>query len=295
MSCNHPLYALDLGVKENGKRNIKILPRRVDMSSLKQLEARYGSGSVLPLPCGKCLGCKLSKAREWSVRCVLEASLYDENCFITLTYDDAHLPKDQKLHRKDLQDFFKRLRKKYDIRYFGCGEYGGTTKRPHYHAIIFGYFPKDWKLGSSRELSELWPFGFNYVGEVNFESCNYVARYTTKKVFKDVEGEFICMSTHPGIGAGWLQEHFNIFEHDAIYGRFGSGKVSNIPRYFEKLYEFVDPVKLKSLKDHRIDKGTDLKLHELIQHGMTEKEFLYDYKEAIAIDNFKRKGDRKDL
>ena len=92
MACNFPIYALDLGLKENGKRNIKILPKRVDMSSLAQLEVRYGKGSILPLPCGRCLACKLAKAREWAVRCVLEASLYPDNCFITLTYDPEQGP-----------------------------------------------------------------------------------------------------------------------------------------------------------------------------------------------------------
>ena len=116
MACNNPLYALDLGLKENGKRNIKILPKRVDLYSLNQLEARYGHGNIIPLPCGKCLACKLSKAREWAVRCVLEASMYEENCFVTLTYDDEHLPTDHLVSRKAIQDFIKRLRKYHKIK-----------------------------------------------------------------------------------------------------------------------------------------------------------------------------------
>lgn len=302
MSCNHPIYAIDLGLKENGKRNLKIVPNRPDLSSMKQLQARFGSKSIIPLPCGKCLACKLSRAREWSVRCTLEASLYEDNCFITLTYDDKHLPKDGKLCRKHLTDFLKRLRSSVNImdgssiRYFACGEYGSTTKRPHYHLIVFGFFPKDLKNGSSQKLSELWPFGFNYVGECTFESCNYVARYTTKKIFKDEKtDEFITMSTHPGIGYGWLEKHFDIFDDGAIFGRFGSGKVSNIPRYFEKVFELIDPKKLKELKDDRIDNASSLKLNELISHCMQEVEFLYEYKDSQQIADYKRRGDRKDL
>jgi hypothetical protein len=306
MSCTRPIYALDLGVKENGKRNIKILSRRVDLSSIAQLEARYGKGNILLLPCGKCLACKLSKAREWAVRCVLEASQYDNSCFITLTYDDEHLPEDGLLHRKDLTDFIKRLRKKHEIRYFGCGEYGGSGHtvvngktlehgRPHFHLIIFGFFPGDWKNGSSREISELWPFGFNYVDDCNFRTCNYVARYTTKKIYKNLPGEFICMSTHPGLGADWLKEHYSIFTHDAVYGPFGSSKVSNIPRYFEKLYESVDAAALQELKGDRIDKGTKLKLHEMLHHSILNVEDLYEYKEAIQIHEFEKKGKRREL
>ena len=306
MSCTNPIYSLDLGLKENGKRNIKILPRRVDVSSLVQLEARYGKGSLLPLPCGKCLACRLSKAREWAVRCVLEASLYENNSFITLTYDDAYLPADGKLKRKHLQDFLKRLRSYHDVRYFGCGEYGGSGSticngvklehgRPHYHLIIFGWFPDDFRNGRSKELEKLWPFGYSYVDECNFRTCDYVARYTTKKLFKKDDDSFICMSIKPGLGYAWLQKHFDIFDNDRIYGSFGSGNVSNIPRYFEKIFEVLDPEKLKELKEMRIEKGSDIKLYEMLVHGLDHIEKLYDYKNAIQVHEFEQKGKRKEL
>lgn len=295
MSCNNPIYALDLGVKENGKRNIRILSKRVDLSSMAQLEARYGKCNILPLPCGKCLACKLSKAREWAVRCVLEASQYEENCFVTLTYDDAHLPSDGKVHRKDLQDFLKRLRKKHEVRYFGCGEYGSMGNRPHYHLILFGWFPTDWKNGLSKELSALWPYGFNSVDDCNFRTCDYVARYTTKKLFKKDDDSFICMSTNPGIGRKWLDDNMHIFKNDRIYGPFGSGNVSNIPRYFEKVFELMDPDALKELKAMRIDKGSAIQLNEMLVHGLDRIEKLYDYRNDIQVHDFERKGKRKDL
>lgn len=292
MSCTSPIYAIDLGIKENGKRNIKILPRRFDLSSLAQLEYRYGKGNILPLPCGKCLACKLSKAREWAVRCTLEASLYTDNSFITLTYDDAHLPADGKVHRKTFTDFIKRLRHYADIRYFGVGEYGSKTKRPHYHAIIFGWYPDDVKNGVSKLLEKLWPFGFSYVDECNFNTCQYVARYTTKKIYhKDIDGEFLAMSLKPGIGARWFEKHPDIFEHDSIIGSFG---ISAIPRYFEKLAE-ADGLDLTELKEKRIDVGSDMKLHELILHQLDQVEKLYEYKNNIQVHDFKVKGERKDL
>lgn len=98
----------------------------------------------LSLPCGQCIGCRLEYSRQWAVRCVHEASLYESNCFITLTYNDDYVPSDGSLVRKHFTDFMKRLRKavtpknphvkgsdsyklhakKYGIRFFGCGEYG---------------------------------------------------------------------------------------------------------------------------------------------------------------------------
>lgn len=295
MSCTNPIYAIDLGLKENGKRNIKILPRRVDQSSMAQLCDRYGKDSILPLPCGKCLSCKLSKAREWAVRCVLEASCYEENCFVTLTYNDDNLPVDGHVHRKHLQDFLKRLRKKHEVRYFGCGEYGDKGKRPHYHLILFGWFPSDWKHGSSKELEKLWPFGYNSVDDCNFRTCDYVARYTTKKLFKKDDDSFICMSTNPGIGKRWLDDNFHIFKYDRIHGPFGSGNVSNIPRYFEKIFELKDPDSLALLKANRIDKGSSVQLYEMLVHRLDHIEKLYDYKNDIQVQEYQKKGKRKDL
>ena len=79
------------------------------------------------VPCGKCIGCRLEHSRSWAVRCVHEAYMYENNCFVTLTYDDEHLPLTgdglATLQRNDLTLFLKRLRKRYShkIRYFGRG------------------------------------------------------------------------------------------------------------------------------------------------------------------------------
>ena len=111
MRCAHPHYALDLGIsKETGKHILKFVGFRVDLSSYKQLTERYGKDSILALPCGKCLPCRLNHAKEWAVRCVLESLDYESNYFLTLTYDDDHLPEDGRLHRSDVQKFLKRFR-----------------------------------------------------------------------------------------------------------------------------------------------------------------------------------------
>ena len=112
------------------------------------------------IPCGKCIGCRLDKANDWATRCTAEAKQWKTNCFITLTYNDEKIPKNNSLRKKDLKDFWKRLRyyhkgiekrywkgkEEYPIRYFSCGEYGGQTGRPHYHAGIFNWKPTDLKL-----------------------------------------------------------------------------------------------------------------------------------------------------
>jgi hypothetical protein len=157
----------------------------------------------LSLPCGQCVGCRLERSRQWAVRCMHEASLYDNNCFLTLTYDDEHLPEDKSLRYEDFQLFMKRFRKrfkgiqpdkdgKYPIRFYMAGEYGEKFRRPHFHACIFNfdfadkkYFkktPGGSRIFTSAALSELWPFGYASIGNVTFESAAYVARYIMKKV-----------------------------------------------------------------------------------------------------------------
>ena len=154
MACTNPIYALDLGVKENGKRNIKILPKRVDLSSMAQIESRFGHGQIVPLPCGKCLACRKSKAREWAVRAVLEASEYEDNCFITLTYDERFYNPSKLGLKADLTNFLKRLRKDYDFRYYAVCERGTVKGRYHFHALLFGIDL------TKKDLEKYWKFGF---------------------------------------------------------------------------------------------------------------------------------------
>lgn len=165
----------------------------------------------LVLPCGKCDGCKLEYSRVWAVRCTHEASLFKHNCFLTLTYDNYHLPPNRSLVKADFQKFMKRFRKRFSglspvkrfnrrlgfeenlfpIRFYMCGEYGEQNFRPHYHSLIFNFdFPDkvpvrgsgDYILYSSEILQSLWPLGFSSIGAVNFKTAGYVARYALKGV-----------------------------------------------------------------------------------------------------------------
>lgn len=149
----------------------------------------------LTLPCGQCIGCRLERSRQWAMRCVHEASLYENNAFITLTYDDDNLPASGSLTYPDFQLFMKRLRKHIaptKVRFYMCGEYGDQTNRPHFHACLFNYdFPdkvhyKRTRAGSniytSNILANLWPFGLTSTADVTFESAAYCARYCMSKV-----------------------------------------------------------------------------------------------------------------
>ena len=184
MTCYHPLLAY----KHDGK--VVFEKPRV-----------YAQG--FNLPCNQCIGCRLNYSRQWAIRCIHEAQMHKNNCFITLTFSPEALASrknPRSLDMREWQLFMKRVRKKYGngIKFFHCGEYGEKNKRPHYHALLFGHDFTDkqlWtqrsgvKLYISEELKKLWPYGFSTIGDVTFESAAYCARYVLKKVTGDAAAE----------------------------------------------------------------------------------------------------------
>lgn len=256
MPCYNPILAVNLG---EGLKP-RILPRRWDLN-IESARERYGD-SLLLLPCGHCVGCSKQYSLEWSTRIMLEASLYEENCFITLTYDEKNCP--QVGNKRDFQLFMKRLRKEFDglgIRYFGCGEYGSeiNSHRFHYHAILFNidFHDKEFLKRSnsgeilyrSKTLEKLWPYGISSVGEVSTGSACYVARYNLKKRLDNFEdGSFVFMSRRPGIASGLLEKHW--FEIGKIYTSEGA---RSIPRFFKKMMEVYDIEFYESWKKRQRD------------------------------------------
>ena len=205
----------------------------------------------IKVPCGQCIACRLNRASDWAVRIMHEKKMCGDACFVTLTYDQEHVPwvsdNQATLVKKDVQDFMKRLRKQVEpakIRYYLCGEYGEHGHRPHYHCIIFGLSPSD----AERFVSRCWLFGMVHIGDVSFDSAAYVARYCTKlltgpsKVWykeRNVIPEFSLMSRRPGIGASWLEKYGNEVKqfHDVVV----KGKRMSPPRYYrDKVYDEVD-------------------------------------------------------
>lgn len=201
------------------------------------------------LPCGQCLECRLAYAREWAIRCVHEAQMHEKNSFITLTYSDEHL-KSPKLIYSDFQKFMKRIRKTQNepIGVFVTGEYGERTKRPHWHALLFNWVPRDGKpkyknergdqVYESKLLSETWGQGTAEYGSVTMESASYCARYAAKKLVhgKDQEHEFHPISkksSKHAIGKKWLEKYWqtDVFNNGYI---IHEGNKLPIPRYYEK-------------------------------------------------------------
>lgn len=213
------------------------------------------------LRCGRCVGCRLTRSEGWSIRCMNEARMWRDNCFVTLTYEDSKLGS-LSLNYNDFQLFMKRLRKTgRKVRFFMCGEYGEINRRPHFHAILFNCdFPDRVihradldgnHLYRSAELERLWPFGFSSIGTVSRQSAQYVANYSLsgqgeddKYSLDDRTGElvevvkpFAHMSLKPGIGSTWYDK----FGSDVRSGDCSivAGSRLRPPKYYDrKLEEF---------------------------------------------------------
>lgn len=255
------------------------------MACFRPLKGYAGDGGLsfvrvegvppIPIPCGSCIGCRLRRARDWSIRCLHEASLHEENCFVTLTYDDAHLPERSSLNVRDWQLFAKRVRKALGaFRFLQCGEYGPRSNRPHHHALLFGVdfhdtellYEKDgYRMFRSPVLSALWGLGANCsVGALVPETAAYVAGYALKADYGrrryeqyervdtvtgevySVRPEFITMSRNPGIGARWYDKFKgDLFPDDSCVFK---GREVPVPTYYWRRLEVEDPSSFSTLK-----------------------------------------------
>lgn len=234
MSCTSPRT---VGFKSDGK---------TISWSAKHYSKEY---ATFQLPCGQCLECRLSYAREWSIRCLHEAQMHPKNSFITLTYDDDHLGH-WKLDYTDFQKFMKKLRKTQNdpIGCFVTGEYGEKTKRKHWHAILFNYEPRDGELlrttelghrvYRSNDLTNTWGHGLTEYGSVTLESAGYCARYAAKKLVhgSDKQHQFNPISkksSKHAIGKKWLERYHEDFLTTGTIV-IQDGSEMPVPRYYER-------------------------------------------------------------
>lgn len=269
MPCFYPLQA-NFSVSDFGKKKISFSTAKAELFYRKGLVV--SDDFSMSLPCGRCIGCRLERSRQWAVRIMHESQMYDFNCFITLTFDDEHLLKEcptGSLSKRHVQLFMKRLRQstEREVRFFACGEYGENFERPHYHFCLFNYNFLDKELHSikndnryycSNFLSKLWPFGFNIISDLTFDSAAYVARYCTKKItgdkaeehYRGRQPEFALMSRKPGIGYRWLEKYgkTDVWTHDEVVI---DGHKCKPPRFYDKKLEALDPVKFASFKEKR--------------------------------------------
>lgn len=240
-----------------------------------------------------------------------EASMHPFNSFLTLTYDDEHLPEGQTLERTAFPGFMKRLRKAFPehrISYYHVGEYGETTLRPHYHALLFGFIFPDQKrytgegketLYTSETLDRLWGRGECKIGSLTFESAAYCARYSMKKIRGadapeayrrvntrtgetwQVEPEFATMSLNPAIAKRWFHRFAaDVYPDDFVVVR---GSKQKPPRYYDKLLSEEKLADVKAAREAHALKPA------VAQHNTPERRAVREKVKQAQISTLRRK------
>lgn len=301
MSCFAPVIAWYRKEVIDGKRQI----------TFNRAQAHFPA--PLHLPCGKCIGCLQARGRQWAIRCEHERKLHNENCFVTLTYDQASLPKGHTLVKRDLQNFMKRLRKNIEprkVRFYACGEYGEKTARPHYHILLFGWSEQreNRKLlrdpngrnptYNSTTISRCWPNGHAVVGDVTLASCLYVAGYIAKNYGRERELDIICgdgevirrqkpfalMSRQPGIGAGYVDKYQNeLIAHDNV---IVDGNECRIPRYYDNQLVKKEYQTQEKLQDIKISRRREMRVYR--KDNTRERLHVREKFEHLKMQAFKK-------
>lgn len=260
----------------------------------------YDGGVTKVVPCGKCGACLQRRSNHWSFRLAEEMKVSSSAGFFTLTYEvPPKINGKDTLRKKDLQDFFKRLRKDVGsgIKYFACGEYGTKYGRPHYHAIIFNlplsyiYNPnileKIWKSGNSVESVR----GHIDNGTCTIGSIQYVCKYVSKSSSEEVDyktGEIFekekeCQLMSKKLGASYLTPQMKKFHKERLinYVTLDGGVKASLPRYYrDKIFnqEEKNLITLASME------ARDLVLEELFngseihKHEWTKSKILNNEK-----------------
>lgn len=211
------------------------------------INPRYLAERDIVVPCGNCPFCSATRRSDWATRLHYESKLHYSSKFVTLTYANPHLTfahNQPQLVKADLQNYFKRLRKKgYKLRYYACGEYGSKTFRPHYHVILFGEIPE-------ADIRNSWPLGQVHIGSVTQASIAYCLGYIVNgkgwKMRHYRERPFCTMSRKPGIGANYLT---NAMKEWHKSGRKNyvmlDGNKRHLPRYYKgKIFSKIDHVRI---------------------------------------------------
>lgn len=213
-----------------------------------------GFHGTMLVPCGKCLACRINRRREWTQRLIHESAFASSSCFVTLTYDQEHVPVNDDglmvVNKHDCQLFHRYIRRKYPksrFRYFLNSEYGPDTQRPHYHAIYYN-LPEEvifsgtpcFQKGKLKyyyggELQKLWSKGEVTVSPMTRERAGYCAKYFIDKLDNPEfrEPNFSIMSRKPGIGCDYADK---ISDKVRFYGMKGcltdKGNYIKLPRYY---------------------------------------------------------------
>lgn len=241
------------------------------------------------LPCGQCIPCRISKAADLAARIDCEGKMHGDKLFLTLTYRDEALTLGADaptLVRRDVQSFKKRLRKalwgkfRVKVRTCECGEYGDKTLRPHYHMIVFGWWPLDAKalkksrsglqMYTSKVLEEAWGLGHAPFQAYDAKAGRYVGQYVVKKLNGPAGAKAYAGRVAPFIGGSVkLGREYYEANRAELYGRGGEvrlsdGTITRTPRAFDKLEEARRPEVVAQIRAARRAGAKERQRHESV-------------------------------
>lgn len=207
------------------------------MECLKLIKV-YHSGIGYDVPCGRCAFCLQNKRSSWMFRIHHEMRAQDKpGYFLTLTYDEKHVKRVAdgrlSLRFRDVQLFLKRLRKeKFYAKYICVGEYGGLTKRPHYHLLL-------WSDCSADKIIAFWKLGSVHFGRLSMASAMYTLKYIIQPKQRQVDGvERTRAQFSKGLGLGYLTAgvydyHTLDYDEPVMFSRIDEKKVA-LPMYYKR-------------------------------------------------------------
>lgn len=234
------------------------------MNCARPYIVKQTGGIGLPVPCGNCMQCRIARRAEWTTRLMLELAYWPHAYFITLTYEEAP----EGLQKKDLQDFWKRLRKKIKLKHYSVGEYGEEYGRPHYHAVVYSEEPITKEL-----LLDTWKHGIVKIDPAIYERIRYCAGYITDKlngelaeeVYQDKERPFALMSKK--LGLRFAEENK---EQILTSGLTIKGTQVATPRYYLKKLENDEDKKKRLVK--ALEKNSEIEKTLKDEGLLTQKE-----------------------
>lgn len=255
-----------------------------------------GTGEYMDVPCGNCYACRHSKTNMWIDRLEMEMRTSPHPVyFITLTYDEEHVPRnsdgDRVLNIRDVQLYLKRIRKAaapQRFRYCYLGEYGGRTFRPHYHLILYGF---QGNVSEARKFLKMyWNNGNIRVDYVNSNRLAYVASFHINSFVWPLgrTKPFVQYSRKPGIGYGYLEDYNLVKSHlhanmpDCTYVNL-RGQRRILPKYHrDKLWPdgFPLPFTRKPLTEFLGEKFPEMSFFDAVAYvsDIYEKRLNYQVK-----------------
>lgn len=234
-----------------------------NLSFFKSKHAQTNDKARAWVPCGKCGACRQNRRADWTFRLKIEQAHAISSFFIGLSYSEENVrwaDNIQTLHKPDLQNFIKSIRKensKYSdiqIRYYAIGEYGTQTQRPHYHILLFNADPR-----TIDKLLKIWKFGIIDLGTVEDASIHYCTKYHVnydkhESLKINRNPEFAIMSLKPAIGSQYLNNNTTLHKQNQLFTVRNNGFKQRLPRYYkDKIFNPIEKMiyAIKSIKTSR--------------------------------------------